>query len=83
MAEQAPDRARPADLPATDWRAVVRDADRTSPSGGSAVSLAGLPKAPATAPPVAQVPNAGAAVPDLNQLVERWDALVTAMRGDR
>lgn len=71
---------RPADLPATDWRAVVRDADRTSPSGGSAVSIAVPPKAPTTAPPAAPAPNAGAAVPDLNQLVERWDALVTAMR---
>ncbi|MBC7673231.1 MAG: DNA polymerase III subunit gamma/tau, partial [Polaromonas sp.] len=65
---------RPADLPATDWRAVVRDADRTSPSGGSAVPIAVPPKAPATAPPVAPVSNAGAAAPDPSQLVERWDA---------
>ncbi|CAN5916380.1 hypothetical protein BH11GEM1_BH11GEM1_01490 [soil metagenome] len=81
-AERKASVARAADLPATDWRAVVRDADRASapaPSG-SAAPVALPPKAPISSPPAAAGRSAGEPVPDLNLLVERWDELVSAMR---
>jgi DNA polymerase-3 subunit gamma/tau len=62
---------RPADRPVSDWRSVVRDADR--------------PSATSTATPgVTNVANAGsealAGPPDVNLVVERWDDLVAGLR---
>jgi DNA polymerase-3 subunit gamma/tau len=70
-------KAHPSDAPATDWRAVVRDADRTPPQRAEAAT------APATLAPVAppsapRPPQSG--IPDVSQLAERWDELVAAMR---
>ncbi len=75
------------DAPATDWRAVVRDADRT-PS--TAVAPALPPANPAAAPasledvpprlPVRRSPLVDASIPDTSRLAERWDDLVAAMR---
>ena len=79
-AERKASAPRPADLPATDWRTVVRDADRAPAPGVTGTTVAAPPKSPVTAPPAAPVRNAGDSVPDLNLLVERWDALVSAMR---
>jgi DNA polymerase-3 subunit gamma/tau len=84
--ENAPKRA--ADVPATDWRSVVRDADRNAPAQPSSAP----PSAPAPAEPVrlpaatpggaspASVGSSDATVPDVNHLAERWDELVAAMR---
>ena len=81
---QAPDRkasvARPADLPATDWRAVVRDADRTPVPDKRILEVAAPVKPSSTVPSAAAQSPAGHPVPDLNLLTERWDALVSAMR---
>jgi DNA polymerase-3 subunit gamma/tau len=82
--------ARPSDTPASDWRTVVRDADRaTAPKSASAAPVAQRaavpPKAPAaTVPVVAQTSNGGIrddeAAPDVHRVVERWDELVVALR---
>ena len=79
-AERKASVSRVADLPATDWRAVVRDADRASAPSGSVAAVAIPPKAPVSSPPAAAGRSAGEPVPDLNLLVERWDELVSAMR---
>ena len=82
---------RPSDTPAADWRAVIRDADRApsrsveSPTReeprASASSAGRVATAPPPAPRVeATVSSALAGAPDLNQLVERWDDVVAAMR---
>jgi DNA polymerase-3 subunit gamma/tau len=67
----------PSDTPASDWRAVIRDADRaparTAPS--AAVESIVAPAA-RTEPPSAALAGA----PDLNQLVERWDDVVARVR---
>ena len=75
---------RPTDAPAADWRAVVRDADR-APAPQPAPPPRPAPAAPAAPAPVraaaAPVQNAAlSSPPDVNQLVERWDDLVAAMR---
>jgi DNA polymerase-3 subunit gamma/tau len=83
----------PSDTPATDWRAVIRDADR-APSPASAAPRAEARAMAATAAPASPaVParagrSAGAGdtesiatAPDLNQIVERWDDLVNGIRG--
>ncbi|HUQ45504.1 MAG TPA: DNA polymerase III subunit gamma/tau [Gemmatimonadaceae bacterium] len=84
-----------ADMPATDWGAVVRDADRSAPTPVSAPS--GRPAPPAlhdrggaaaeravatgVAPPgLASQSGAGVMSLDVNRLVERWDELVLALR---
>jgi len=84
-----------ADSPSSDWRAVIRDADRApgasahlagelrAAAGGSA-TLAVPPRVPS--PPTrttrdTPVANeAMAAPPDLNQVVERWDDLIAGLR---
>jgi DNA polymerase-3 subunit gamma/tau len=75
----------PSDTPASDWRAVIRDADRAPARperGTSAVGRA--PVELPTAPPSTsrdQAPSAAlAGAPDLNQLVERWDDVVARVR---
>jgi DNA polymerase-3 subunit gamma/tau len=77
---------RPSDTPASDWRAVIRDADR-APARSSPSSAREAPPAPATsaaaaapAPRAEPVSSALAGAPDLNQIVERWDDIVAAMR---
>jgi len=82
---------RPSDTPASDWRAVIRDADRapakteasparperdTPPRRGSGAPTS----AAAPAPRDETVSSALAGAPDLNQIVERWDDVVAAMR---
>ena len=80
----------PADTPATDWRAVIRDADVASPRPTAVASSRGEPRTPtalaATSPASAATRVSRAAIassggaPDLNQLVERWDDVVAAVR---
>ena len=62
---------RTADVPATQWPAVVRHADRSSPP----------PPTPAIAARPGSAGATAAGIPDVNRLVERWDELVAAMRG--
>ena len=79
--EQKAEAPRAADVPATDWRTVVRDADRTpSPRLDAVPAPAQTPgRAASAAPsPVRRPPQSG--VPDVSQLAERWDELVAAMR---
>jgi DNA polymerase-3 subunit gamma/tau len=83
----------PSDTPATDWRAVIRDADRApaTPATPSPRSQPGASAATAqrAAPRSAESPSAAsgepvsaalAGAPDLNHLVERWDDVVGVMR---
>ncbi len=86
----------PSDTPATDWRAVIRDADMAPARASSTSSARAEPRATtaatatgimATAPtPIAGAPRGGAASSpaagplDLNQLVERWDDVVATVR---
>ena len=71
---------RATDVPATDWRTVVRDADRSPPP-----SPPSAPPRPAAASPTpasqASARATDAGIPDVNRLVERWGELVVAMRG--
>ena len=73
------DARRGGDVPASDWRTVVRDADRSSPSA-SAAAMQPSPLARESGqgptPPRAAV----ATIPDVNQLAGRWDELVASMR---
>ena len=67
----------PSDTPASDWRAVIRDADRAPASARAAV------EPPVAPPPASRDPAPSAALagaPDLNQLVERWDDVVARVR---
>jgi DNA polymerase-3 subunit gamma/tau len=81
------DRA-PTDTPASDWRAVIRDADRaTSPSDASdspRAERAAAGAAPAVVPPRetrGDAPSAAlAGAPDLNHVVERWDDVIARIR---
>jgi DNA polymerase-3 subunit gamma/tau len=83
---------RPSDTPVSDWRAVIRDADRAPARSGAASARS---ERDVSSPPTAAAPTATAAppaprdetvsqalagAPDLNQVVERWDDVVTAMR---
>ena len=74
--EQKVEPARQGDVPATDWRTVVRDADRTPAPSARAPRetphAAPAPPSPAR-PPLSEVP-------DVSQLAERWDEIVAAMR---
>ena len=86
--EQRADAPRAADVPAADWRTVVRDADRSPPLSQSSASP--RPSAPAAPTrPVASPPSPAsqatargtdAGIPDVNHLVERWGELVAVMR---
>jgi len=68
----------PSDTPASDWRAVIRDADR-APARSVEPPTAPAPALPA--PPAPAAPSAAlAGAPDLNQLVERWDDVVARVR---
>jgi DNA polymerase-3 subunit gamma/tau len=66
---------RPADSPASDWRTVVRDADRPTPS------VAASPVPPVPAAPARPAGTPGPALPDVHHVTERWDDLVAAIRG--
>jgi DNA polymerase III subunit gamma/tau len=80
------------DTPASDWRAVIRDADRApvasvSPARTARQVPAAAPRggaeASTAAPPARRgedVSSALAGAPDLHQLVERWDDVVAGMR---
>ena len=72
-ASVVPARARPADAPVSDWRAVVRDADRGTPA-------ASLPPVPAAAASRAPASPSDGSLPDVSRITERWDELVTALR---
>ena len=75
-AEQKTEASRASDAPASDWRTVVRDADRTPPRPQPAPEPAVMaPEAPSL---VRRPPLSG--VPDVSQIAERWDELVAAMR---
>ena len=77
--EQKADVARGSDVPATDWRTVVRDADRTPPRPEGPPSVAPpVAVAPEAPSPVRRPPLSG--IPDVSQLAERWEELVSAMR---
>ncbi|MEO8620603.1 MAG: DNA polymerase III subunit gamma/tau [bacterium] len=83
--ERKAEPVRAAEVPVADWRAVVRDADRKPPAAPPAAAPARVaaeqgPTVPAVAPksPVANASDA--TIPDVSQLVERWDELVSAMR---
>jgi DNA polymerase-3 subunit gamma/tau len=67
----------PSDTPASDWRAVIRDADRAPARAAPSAAVESI-VAPAarTEPPSAALAGA----PDLNQLVERWDDVVARVR---
>jgi DNA polymerase III subunit gamma/tau len=80
------------DTPASDWRAVIRDADR-APGASASSSTRAMRDAPAVAPSSAAerpspssaprgetVSSALAGAPDLNHLVERWDDVVAGVR---
>ncbi|MEO7457556.1 MAG: DNA polymerase III subunit gamma/tau [Gemmatimonadaceae bacterium] len=82
---------RPADAPATDWRAIVRDADRSAPARPAAPPPAAAssptprteplqPSQFATPPAPAPVRAPAAGIPDLSVVAERWDDLVAALR---
>ena len=74
--ERKAEPARQGDVPATDWRTVVRDADRTpAPSARAPRETPHAAPAPASSarPPISDVP-------DVSQLAERWDEIVAAMR---
>ena len=78
---------RPSDTPASDWRAVIRDADRAPTRSGASPARserdAPPPSRGSAAPPAPReetVSSALAGAPDLNQVVERWDDVVAAMR---
>ena len=97
-APATPKAKRPAsDTPATDWRAVIRDADM-APARASATpptraevraptALATAETAPSAVLSAATTraprgsPPPSASAPDLHQLVERWDDVVAAVRG--
>ena len=73
---------RKADVPATDWRAVVRDAD--SPAATPAPTAVSAPAPIATPTPArraaAVVTPLTTQIPDASLVAERWDDLVAAMR---
>jgi len=81
----------PSDTPASDWRAVIRDADRAPSSAappaprvearGSAATAAPSVSARAARTASAADTESIATPPDLNQLVERWDDVVIRVRG--
>ena len=75
----APSRAP--DVPAPDWRAVVRDADRSlAPTVPAPPAKAAQPVAapPTLAPPPGTIALSG--LPDVSQMAEVWDAIVTRLR---
>ena len=75
----APSRAP--DVPAPDWRAVVRDADRSlAPTVLAPPAKAAQPVAapPTLAPPPGTIALSG--LPDVSQMAEVWDAIVTRLR---
>jgi DNA polymerase-3 subunit gamma/tau len=84
---------KPSDTPASDWRAVIRDADRAPTASASAPTrtrqdVSATPPRRAAEPASASPPASGgesvsaalAGAPDLNQIVERWDDVVAVMR---
>jgi len=81
-------RAQLADTPATDWRAVVRDADRApKPARPAAQAPTPAVSPPASPPsPAAPAPRATAnrpesnTPPDLHLIAEHWDDLVARLR---
>jgi DNA polymerase-3 subunit gamma/tau len=75
----------PSDTPASDWRAVIRDADRAPARAerGTPTTARPVIEPPNTPPPASRDPAPSAALagaPDLNQLVERWDDVVARVR---
>jgi DNA polymerase-3 subunit gamma/tau len=69
---------RPADSPASDWRTVVRDADRPTPSAAASPVP---PVPPVSAGPAGTAEAPGLALPDVHHVTERWEDLVAAIRG--
>jgi DNA polymerase III subunit gamma/tau len=83
-----PPASRRADAPVSEWRSVVRDADRL------ATAVPSAPAAPTASPRQASPPMSApqpasvaretavalSAPPDVNRVAERWDDLVAALR---
>jgi hypothetical protein len=63
----------------SDWRGVVRDADRAAAAPVVTSSPRSEPPTPAAAP-ASRPPLDGGEVPELHRLVERWGELVAALR---
>src|SRR5829696_6737689 len=61
----------PSDTPATDWRAVIRDADR-APTPSAAQPPVPVPTRTARDASTSVATEVRTGTPDLNQLVERW-----------
>ncbi len=84
MRRAAPAPAAPprrTDTPVTDWRAVVRDADRPAASRAAEADVAPSAAEPTLRATAATLPlNAAALPPDVNRVVERWDDLAAAVR---
>jgi DNA polymerase-3 subunit gamma/tau len=77
--------ARASDAPITDWRAIVRDADKSPPAKAAAPAPTPAPAPvapPRTAPTVvAAVPaSTTTAIPDVSHIAERWDDVVARVR---
>jgi DNA polymerase-3 subunit gamma/tau len=74
---------RGSDAPITDWRAIVRDADK-SPVAKPATQPAPAPVAPPRASPAIAVSapaSTSTAIPDVSHIAERWDDVVARVRG--
>ncbi|HEX9484704.1 MAG TPA: DNA polymerase III subunit gamma/tau [Gemmatimonadaceae bacterium] len=72
-----------ADAPATDWRSVVRDADRRANDRADTAPLTLEEQAPEPPPRHRGATlSPGPPIPDISHVAERWDALVAALRGN-
>jgi DNA polymerase-3 subunit gamma/tau len=73
----APPRA--SDAPIPDWRAIVRDADRSPVAKAPASAATPAPVAPPRAAAAAPA-STSTAVPDVSHISERWDDVVARVR---
>jgi DNA polymerase-3 subunit gamma/tau len=70
------------DAPITDWRAIVRDADKSPPAKSPAPTPAPVaPPRAAPAPAAATPASTSMAIPDVSHIAERWDDVVARVRG--
>jgi DNA polymerase-3 subunit gamma/tau len=69
------------DKPVTDWRAIVRDADRAAPVKAATPTSEPSVLPPAPAPVQAPKVAVSAALPDVSHISERWDDVVARVRG--
>src|SRR2546423_4699325 len=75
---------RRADAAVSDWRHVVRDADRVSPPGTPVAPSRPAPRAEPPTPPArpaaVSTSPAHVAPPDVSRVAERWEELVAGLR---